>query len=262
MNLTLKVCSREGAVIAEASGHDEAVLFYEPEYTEGDTLTVECDEPERYLVLQLDDSVAPAFVFLKSGACSFPVPYGEQRLCCSPRAYLGEKHLLHVRRARAEEIACRRNLALNPYDFHGNDSLYPHAGANVETRGEAVFAARNAMDGLKACSSHGKWPFTSWGINRDPQAALKMEFGRRVELDEAVFYLRADFPHDAWWEKVTLAFSDGSSVECSLKKTGEAQSVSFPKRKVEWVVLKDLIKADDPSPFPALTQIEYYGKNL
>ena len=34
------------------------------------------------------------------------------------------------------------------------------------------------------------------------------------------------------------------------------------KRKVSWIELCDLIKADDPSPFPALTQIEVYGNDL
>ena len=52
------------------------------------------------------------------------------------------------RLATPEEIAERRNLTFSPYDCHGNHSFYPHASANVETRGEAVFAARNAVDGI------------------------------------------------------------------------------------------------------------------
>ena len=31
------------------------------------------------------------------------------------------------------------------------------------------------------------------------------------------------------------------------------------KKGITWVRLEELIKADDPSPFPALTQIEVYG---
>lgn len=41
-----------------------------------------------------------------------------------------------------------RNLAKNVMDQHGETNCYPHASANVETRGEAVFAARNAIDGV------------------------------------------------------------------------------------------------------------------
>ena len=172
------------------------------------------------------------------------------------RAFAGESHYLHARMARREEIAARKNLALNPWAAHRFDGAFPFASANVETRGEAVFAARNAIDGYKANDSHGGWPYTSWGINRDPKAALRVDFGRLVELDEAVLYLRADFPHDAWWKEGTLHFSDGSQVMVKLEKTAAGQSFSFPPRKVEWVVLDSLVKADDPSPFPALTQLE------
>ena len=92
------------------------------------------------------------------------------------------------------EIAQRRNLAFNCYDTHRDLGLYPHASANVETRGEAVFAARNAIDGVWENASHGEWPYQSWGINRDPNAALTVDFGREVLLDELRITERADFP--------------------------------------------------------------------
>ena len=44
----------------------------------------------------------------------------------------------------------------------------------LETGGEAVFAARNAIDGIYENSSHGEWPYQSWGINRDPNACLTL----------------------------------------------------------------------------------------
>ena len=45
-----------------------------------------------------------------------------------------------------------------------------------------------------------------------------------------------------------------------LEKSVKPHVITFEKRTVEWVKLCKLIKADDPSPFPALTQIEIYGK--
>ena len=63
---------------------------------------------------------------------------------------------------------------------------------NVETRGEAVFAARNAIDGVYENDAHGIWPYQSWGINRDPNAALTLDFGRPVTIDELRLTLRAD----------------------------------------------------------------------
>ena len=45
------------------------------------------------------------------------------------------------------------------------------------------------------------------------------------------------------------------------KKCGEPHIFDIKKQGITWLKLGELIKADDPSPFPALTQIEVYGKN-
>ena len=47
-----------------------------------------------------------------------------------------------------------------------------------------------------------------------------------------------------------------------MKKRILPHEFMIEKRKVSWIELCDLIKADDPSPFPALTQIEVYGNDL
>lgn len=258
--LTLSVVNAQGAVLASASGRGEAWLVYEPEYAPGDTLRLACSAPGRLVELALDDALAPALVYCKGTSCACPVPFGEARRVFSGRAFAGTRHCLRARLARPEEAAARRNLALNPWAAHEPGGPFPFASANVETRGEMVFAAKNAIDGLIANTGHGEWPYTSWGINRDPQAAWRLDFGRPVVLDEAVVYLRADFPHDAWWREGTLRFSDGSQLTLPLEKTGAGQSFPFSPRRVEWIVLDALIKADDPSPFPALTQLELWGR--
>jgi len=240
----------------------ETCLVYEPAYRPGDKLCVEIEKANQFLVLQLDDAMSPAFVYCKGTACIFAVPFGEARKVYSDRAFTGSRHYLYARLARPDEIMVRKNLALNPWATHEPGGPFPYASANVETRGEMVFAAKNAIDGWKASISHGEWPYTSWGINQDPNAAWRLDFGRTVEVDEAVIYLRADFPHDAWWREAVLHFSDGSNFIFTLEKTAAGQRFVFPARQVEWVVLDSLIKADDPSPFPALTQIELWGRDL
>lgn len=40
---------------------------------------------------------------------------------------------------------------------------------------------------------------------------------------------------------------------------GEKRICSFEKKRVSWLTVDKLIKADYLSPFPALTQIEVYG---
>jgi len=254
------------AIGVESSGEllmsvpaDETFFVHEEEYREGDVLVLSSSNAPCHVILQFDETLQPSLVYLAGDEFRFSVPFAEKRVCYSPRAFAGKRHLLTARYASSEEIGLRRNLALNPHDIHGDTTAYPHASANVETRGESVFAARNAIDGLKANTFHGEWPFTSWGINRDPAARLTVSFGRAVSVNRAVLYLRADFPHDAWWSSATLRFSDGSSLIVSLEKHGGAQSFEFPSKTIDWVSLDTLVKADDPSPFPALTQIEVYG---
>lgn len=256
--LTLKI-EQQGCMLAASSGEWETTLVYALQYAPGDQVIVECDQSNVHLLLQLDDAMPPAVVYLTGNRYALSVPFEEKRVAYSPRVFSADRHVLYVRMATSEEIKVRRNLALNPWDAHENTTLYPHAAANVETRGESVFAARNAIDGVKASHDHGPWPFQSWGINQNPDAELTVSFGREVLIDEAVLYLRADFPHDAWWERATLTFSDGSSEIIQLQKTAEGQRFRWTARAVQWIRLHTLIKADDPSPFPALTQVEFWG---
>ena len=88
---------------------------------------------------------------------------------------------------------------------------------------------------------------------------MKLDFGREVEIDKIVLYTRADFPHDSWWKEVTITFSDGTELVQKLEKSIKPHVIEIEKKKISWLTLSKLIKADDPSPFPALTQIEVYG---
>ncbi len=256
---SVKVLKANGETKFVGRGEEEVYLVATSKYEEGDQIILEYSGEPRYFVFQADDAMGPALIFVK-GIVQVKVPFGEARRGYSPKAFGGSCHYIYARFASREEIEAYRNQALNVYDCHENVNSYPHASANVETRNEAIFAARNAIDGVKANSSHGEWPYASWGINRDPKACLKIDFGNAIETDKIVVYLRADFPHDNWWKQMTFAFSDGSVVTGDLEKLATGQTISFEKRTVTWVEVKELIKAEDESPFPALTQIEVYGR--
>lgn len=64
-----------------------------------------------------------------------------------------------------------------------------------------------------------------------------------------------------WWVQATVIFSDGSEKILEMEKSVKPHVFSIKKEKITWLKLCKLIKADDPSPFPALTQIEVYGRN-
>lgn len=257
--IKLKIINGQGHTLLTRPAADQVHLVYRAAYQPGDYIALEIGTPGQYIVAQFEDTMPPVLLYVEKREIDFPIPFGEQAITYSPKSFTGDCHIIRTRLATPEEIAARRNLAFNPYDIHGDTGFYPHASANVETRGEAVFAARNAVDGVYENDSHGMWPYQSWGINRDPEAALTLDFGRPVVLDELRLTLRADFPHDSWWTSATVRFSDGSTEVLNLTRTAEPQAFSITPRTVTSLLLCQLKKADDPSPFPALTQIEAWG---
>ncbi len=255
---TIQIVSAEGVVRCEDAAAEFASLVFTGEYQPGDKIVITPSVIPCHVWLQMDEVLGASLVYL-TGEVTYTVPFEQLRLNLSPKAFTGNSHYLYVREAYPEQIRQYRNLAVNVSDQHNAVHLYPHASANVETRGEAVFFASNAIDGICENRSHGIWPYQSWGINRQADAELTVDFGRDVEVDKILLCTRADFPHDSWWNQVTLRFSDGSVEIWPLEKSRFHQVLTFPKKRIRWIKLGDLIKADDPSPFPALTQLEVYG---
>ncbi len=257
--IKLKVLDEAGHTLLTCPAGCQVSLVYTAAYQPGDRVALEIRTPGRFCVVQFEDTMPPALVYVQSREINFHIPFEEQAITYSPKSFTGSRHVIRARLATAEEVAARRNLAFNPYDEHGDTGFFPHASANVETRGESVFAARNAIDGIFENSAHGEYPYQSWGINRDPNAALTLSFGRKVVLDELRLTLRGDYPHDNYWTAATVAFSDGSNMTLSLTDSPLPQTTRFQPKTVKWLVLKNLIQAEGPSPFPALTQIEAWG---
>ena len=259
-SIKLKILDAQGHTLLTCHEAEEVSLVYTHEYCPGDKIVLECGEPDCFCPAPFEDTLAPAYIYVPARVAFYEIPFGENRIVFSPKAFTGSRHLVRARLARAGEIAHRRNLAFNPYDQHGENGFFPHTSANVETHREAVFASYNAVDGIYQNASHGEWPYQSWGINRDPKAAWTLDFGRPVTVDELRVTLRADFPHDSWWTQGTVDFSDGGSETLHFEKTDATQRFSITPRTVTKLTLHSLIKADDPSPFPALSQFEAWGK--
>ncbi len=257
--LTWKIQDKNGDTKMVSHGEKEVGLVCTAAYEEGDTIVLELAEKGAYVWVQVDESLGQSMIYM-TGNMYFHIPFGADRISYPPHAFSGTRHYLFARYATREEIGQYRNLAVNVNDQHENDSCYPHASANVETRGEAVFAARNAIDGITENHAHGEWPYASWGINRREDAFIRLDFGREVLIDKLVIYERADFPHDNWWKQITVAFSDDTEMVFELTKTDQGQEISIPEKKIEWLLLKDLIRSEEPSPFPALSQLQVFGR--
>lgn len=257
--IRLEILGQAGQIKAQEEESGQAILVYNGIYEEGDRIRLACLQADCWYKIRLDDALDESLVYMTQEQLTFEIPFGEKKNSWNPKTFTGEIHYLTCRPAKEYEVKSYRNLAKNVIDQHGDNGCFPHASANVETRGESVFAARNAIDGVLANRSHGAWPYASWGINRRKDAQIRLEFGCPVDFDRIVLYTRADFPHDNWWVKAQLAFSDGSRETISMEKSEKGQEFLIARKGITWITLSDLIPSSDPSPFPALTQIEVYG---
>ena len=265
--LSIALLGGQGEEKCRADGEDTIWMACQGEYGRGDKLVFTTDEYPGFYVIRVDGAMDEAYVWLTQGRVEYPIPFDPEnpfqldRISYCPGSFTGQRHYVTIRRARAGENGNWRNLAKNVMDWRGAEGCYPHARANVETRGESLFAARNVIDGVTANSCHYPWPFQSWGIDRREDAEITIEFGRPVDMDELRLVTRADFPHDSWWERATVTFSDGTSEVLSIEKSAAPHVFPIRRQGITWLTLGELIQADDPSPFPALTQIEVYGRN-
>lgn len=248
-----------GEALARVCHADEALLCFDRDYAEGDTIEITSDA--RHLWVQPDVSVLPGEVYLPLGRMTWRVPCGEHRLAYRPGAFTEPRHIFTARAMTAEEVSAVRCVSRNPADLRGETDFYPHCTANVETRNESCFAARNVIDGLRHNTFHGEWPFESWGIGAREDAWCLIDLGREVALERMALTLRADFPHDAYWVRASVALSDGAVIEFPLEKSGERQYIDLSGHAARWLRLENLVKSDDPSAFPALRQWEVFGRD-
>lgn len=258
--ITITAKTASGEVLASARHASEALLCFDRDYAEGDVIVIESDAA--HLWLQPDISVIPGEVYLPGGLMTWRVPCGEHRLAYRPGAFTEGRHIVSARAMTAEEIASERCLSRNPADLRGDTDFFPHCTANVETRNESVFAARNVIDGLRYNTFHGEWPFESWGIGAREDAWCLLDLGREAALSRMALTLRADFPHDAYWVRGQVELSDGAIIDFPLERTGERQSIDLGGRRARWLRLQSLVKSDDPSAFPALRQWEVFGHDF
>jgi hypothetical protein len=153
-----------------------------------------------------------------------------------------------------------RNVALNPAA-----KGFPKATSNSVYHDMDIFAAKNVINGRTANRGHAG-PFASWGPHILDDLWLKIDFGKEVEIDKMVIYIRADFTpytksdHDSWWKSGVLEFSDGSKLPFELKRTADAQVIPFPKRRVTSVTFTKLTRAEDI--WCAFSEVEFHGKTV
>ncbi|MEK5379229.1 hypothetical protein [Niallia sp. FSL W8-0635] len=262
--LTLRLKNKKGKVISERFNETETYLAYkEYIYQPGDYIEVAVDKVPSFLWIQVDEALAPSLIYLTKKTWRYNIITDKTlKRAFSPKVFSGERHYITARLASTQDINTYRNLALNPHDQKEATGAFPHAFANIETRNDSTFFARNAIDGIIANENHGSFPYQSWGINQQPDAKITIDFGRLVKMDKIALVLRGDYPHDSYWIKCTVAFSTGEERIVHPTNNLDRQFFEFGEITTSSVTLKDLIKHEDDSPFPALTQIEIFGRDI
>ena len=262
--INLKLISENGDVKFKAYG-EEIDERFSGEYAEGDKFRIELLDTE-FVKMKLDETLAESIVYVPDGTFEFAVPFGyERQACYGTVAFTGDSHRITVSEPTEAEIYGEREISLNSHDRHNVPKYFPHAVANFVTREDPCFFERNAIDGVTDNSSHGKYPYHSWGGGLREDLEFEVHFGTDVEVSSVTLFLRADFPHDTFWREMDIEFSDKSRVHCDLEGVAVGQTVSFEPKLTEYVKLtgfKQQRLEDGSLSFAALTEIQVNGKYI
>lgn len=256
--MKVKLTDRLGKLIKEIQGQEKCQLILDQSYGFEDEIHIEA-EPNSFLTISVDKNIKPATVYTPSGKIHYVIPAGWKTKALHPDAFK-DTISISVTQATSAEISTRRNLAFNSLDKRWDTGYFPHASANVVTRDEPWFEAKNAVDGYLDRDGHGPFPYQSWGGGLRDDLEFTLDFGRPVLIDEIHLYLRADFTdnHDIHWESGILEFSDGHQMTIHMSGNSDADIITFPPRATQWIKLHHL-KREISAAFSALTQIEVYG---
>lgn len=228
-------------------------------YEEGDYILVTSDVSGIELEAMLDISLPKSIIYLSGTTFRFDIPFSQAREPYGQHAFTGDCHWGYI---KAIDEKSRKNyvcLSQNSMDLEDQDMIFPHASTNSGATNPR-FLSRNAIDGIFQTCHHGRWPYQSFGINGRDDAWLKVDFGREVLAEDLLIYLRADFPHDAWWDQITVELSNGTRLIVPLTKTGAPQKVELGEQKITWLKISDLKKAECEALWPALSQLQVMGR--
>ena len=91
--IKLKVIGAAGDTLAVSRAGERVSLVHTAPYADGDWIALECDEPGLYCVVQFEDTMPPALVYIKERGLDFPIPPADNRVNYSPRSFTGTCHL-------------------------------------------------------------------------------------------------------------------------------------------------------------------------
>ena len=260
--INLQIKNKDGEVLCSAEG-EYASCVYRKKYEDGDYIELSSDG--EFVALKLASHLAESIVYLPDKHFKYQIPEGIWHGIYAPNTWDMDLNLITAREISDDEAYSYRNIALNSAAVRFEDRYFPFARANHVTRDEVVFEERNSIDGVICQDCHGFWPFQSYAGGAREDIEYYLYFGREVEFDTIVFYLRADFhdDHDTYWKSFDAELSDGSKLSFEFEKSNKGQkfTLSAPKR-TSYIHLTNFKQASNPLSWAALSQIEVYGRYI
>ena len=256
--IKLDICNKDGAVKTSYSG--EAIdVIYENAYVPGDFGRIICDD--NFLEVSFDETQKPSIVYLPEKKLVYEFPYDAMLVAYDMDSWLSNSH--HIILKTTTEGYETRNIALNSIDKPESKNVYPHAWANMVTRNDPCFEAKNAIDGICDNSGHGNYPYHSWAAGAREDMVYKIDFGCEVLIEKLTFFLRADFPHDTYWKSLDVQFDDGSTAKADFEMTASGQDLVLDEPKTtKTITFINFKQATEPLSWAALSQVEVYGNYI
>lgn len=229
--LSIEFTGADGAKTISASGIGYAILNISETYKSGQKIKITLPEGEKYVAVCLSSRLGESIVYCENGIFEYTFPANMANIFpLTLNENSGIVYVNNVAFARIptnDELLEKRNLALNPYDLTNAANVFPHAFTNSVADDNAEhYAARCAIDGFSANTSHGVYPVQSWGPDKDSMSEnyITVDFGREIVLDSLEIVARCDFPHDTWFTDADVTLSDGSVTHIDLYKTKDAMT--------------------------------------
>ena len=247
----------------EEVGLGSAEMKVSSKYKTGEKIDITLPEGQHYLAVTIaKDVLDEAIVYLKNSKFSYTIPNFSGSY---PDELQKSGCVISARVPSKDELLERRNIALNPCDLLNAKAVFPHAASNnvYQNNNSPEWLARNAIDGFKQNTGHGTYPLQSWGPDSTVKSNdyYKIDFGREVKISSIVLYIRADFPHDAFWDSCVVELSDGSTLDISgIKETYKKQTFEFDEFTTTSLKFTDLHRSSSSrGDWAAWTEVEVYG---
>ncbi len=234
---------------------------YEATYEPGDKAEVTLDSD--FIRISFDESQKESLLYVPEHKLVYEFPYGDKLLAYDKASWEKTSHHISISEVEEDTEYAVRELALNSLDTTDNKYSFPHASASFVTRNEPVFQARNAIDGVIDNSCHGEYPYHSWSAGAKLDMDFTLDFGTKIRVEKIIFYLRADFPHDSYWNSLNVIFDDNTKVNVHFEKSAEGQVLELAEAKnTRTIKLCDFTQPGAEPTFAALTQIQVIGNYL